>query len=80
MSAYILGVWANGFRLFLQNVFPGLYLVGLSIDSYRVHDSLVCFASYFSGLGCVSACFSILSFQFPLVHYIVCNKTVKTVK
>ncbi|CDP10003.1 unnamed protein product [Coffea canephora] len=24
----------------LDNVFPGLYLVGLSIDSYRVHDSL----------------------------------------
>lgn len=24
----------------LDNAFPGLYLVGLSIDSYRVHDSL----------------------------------------
>lgn len=27
----------------LQNLFPGLYLVGLTVDSYRVHDSLVCY-------------------------------------
>lgn len=25
----------------LQGVFPGLYLVGLTADSYRVHDALV---------------------------------------
>lgn len=55
----------------LQNLFPGLYLVGLTVDAYRAHDSLVCygfFLNFFASQNLI-----MISFLIFCLHVSICS-------